>query len=308
MNVSLIIPTYNGESTLRELFAVLHYQTLQPDETLVVDSTSTDKSVDVCTSHGADVTVIPQNSFDHGGTRTMLAQRAVGEFLLFFTQDAIPTTRDAVERLIQPMVDDPAVACTYGRQLPDKNAGFPAAHLRGFNYPPESTVRRYADRDQLGIRTIFTSNSFAAYRRSALEEVGYFKNGLIFGEDTCTVGRLLQAGYAIAYVADATVYHSHDYSLDEEFRRSFDIGVLHISECELFEDFGNAESRGREYVKSGLQELWKRKRYAELADFAARTLIKYAGYKLGRNYAMLPSALVPELSMHKSWWKKVSSR
>ena len=304
MRLSVLIPTCNGAETLRELLAVLHYQSVQPDELLVVVSSSDDGTVELVRNHGAEVTVLPRADFDHGGTRTKMAEQATGDILLFFTQDAIPRTRDAVERLIRPLMDDGNVATSYGRQLPTKHAGFAAEHLRAFNYPPDSITRSYDDRRRFGIRTIFTSNTFAAYRKSALAEVGYFKNGLIFGEDTCTVGRLLQHGYRIAYVGDAAVYHSHDYDHGQEFRRSFDIGVLHATERELFDDFGKAESRGVEYVRSGLKQLKSKKKYTEMVDFLCRAGMKFLGYKLGRNYHRLPSALVPRLSMHSGWWKK----
>ncbi|WP_163336903.1 glycosyltransferase family 2 protein [Desulfopila sp. IMCC35008] len=303
MKISILIPTYNGEETLRELFAVLHYQTVQPDEILVVDSSSTDNSVEICKKHGAEVMIIPQDDFDHGGTRTQLCQKAKGEVVLFLTQDAIPTSRDAIEKLIQPLINDSTIATSYGRQLPDKHAGFPAAHLRGFNYPSKSIIRRYQDREQLGIKTIFTSNSFAAYRKTALAEVDYFKNGLIFGEDTCTVGRLLQRDYGIAYVAEAMVYHSHNYDMGQEFKRSFDIGVLHSLEADLFDDFGKAEKRGIDYVSSGLGMLRKKRQYGEMFDFMSRVVMKYLGYKIGRKHKVLPKSLVMQLSMHRNWWK-----
>ncbi len=300
---SVIIPTYNGEETLRELLAVLYYQTVQPTEILVVDSSSTDGTVALCEAYGAKVTIIPQSAFDHGGTRSDCAIRAAGDIVVFFTQDAVPYRRDAVEKLIVPLIDDAAVAATYGRQIPYKDAGFAARHLRLFNYPPVSATRSYQDRHQLGIRTIFTSNSFAAYKKTALAEVGYFKNGLIFGEDTCTVGRLLQKGYRVAYVAEAIVYHSHEYSFVQEFRRAFDIGVLHTMERDLFADFGRAESRGVEYVKSGCSSLYKDRQYLEIADFLFRVALKFFGYKFGRHAEKLPKKLVPWFSMHRSWWK-----
>lgn len=304
MSISVIIPTYNGEETLRELLAVLHFQTLPCDEILVADSSSSDGTVEVCREHNAHVVTIPQSDFDHGGTRTMLAQKAKGDILVFFTQDAIPTTRDALEKLVRPIARDRGVGASYGRQLPRKNAGFSEAYLRTFNYPEVSVIRDYSDRDRFGIKTIFTSNSFAAYRKSSLQSVGWFKNGLIFGEDTCTVGRLLQSGLKIAYIGDAAVIHSHDYDLNEEFRRSFDIGVLHASEKELFEDFGKAESRGKEFVRSGLHILWQKKQIADMMDFILRIGVKFVGYKVGRNYRKLPSAMVPAMSLNRGWWEK----
>lgn len=304
MRVSVIIPTYNGEETLRELFAVLHFQTITPHEVLVADSSSTDGTVEVCREHGAEVIVIAKDEFDHGGTRTMLAGKAKGDILVYFTQDAVPTTRNALERLIQPLVNAPDIAASYGRQLPRKNAEFSESYLRHFNYPQESVIRDYNDRRRFGIKTIFFSNSFAAYRKSSLEQVGFFKNGLIFGEDTCTVGRLLQRGHKVAYIGDVAVIHSHNYELFEEFRRSFDIGVLHTTEKELFDHYGKAETRGTEFVRTGLQILWQKKRFADMMDFVLRVGVKFIGYKAGRNHKIFPSAIVPGMSLNRAWWKK----
>ena len=82
----------------------------------------------------------------------------------------------------------------------------------------------------IGIKAAFLSNSFAAYRRSALESVGGFPSDTIFGEDTFAAAKMLLNGWKIAYSAEATVYHSHNLTFIEEFRRYFDIGVFHSRE------------------------------------------------------------------------------
>ena len=76
----------------------------------------------------------------------------------------------------------------------------------------------------------FISNSFAAYRVSVLKEVGGFPDDVIFGEDMFVATKMLKAGYKIAYAAGACVYHSHDYSLWQEMKRYFDMGVFHARE------------------------------------------------------------------------------
>jgi rhamnosyltransferase len=304
MAISIIIPTRNGASTLAELLAVLSLQTVQAAEILVVDSCSTDETVDIARQYGAEVSIITTESFDHGGTRTDIARLARGEYLVFFTQDAIPATKDALARLLFPLISQPAAAVCYGRQLPQKDATWAAASLRLFNYPEQSSVRRFADREMHGLKTVFVSNSFAAYRKSALEEVGFFKNGLIFGEDTCTVGRLLEKGYLSIYASEAKVYHSHNYSWQEEFRRSFDIGVLHTAERWLLDTYGKAEGVGMNFVRSQLTTLWHEKQYVHMADILIRSAFKLAGYTSGRWHHRIPAGLIPHLSMHKGWWSR----
>lgn len=300
--LSVVLPTWNGATSLREVLVALSRQTVLFHELLVVDSSSEDETVAIAKEFGAEVLVVPQEDFDHGGTRSLIARKAQGDILIFLTQDAVPVSTDALAKLIEPLLSDETIAVTYGRQLPKPDATVLAAHLRYFNYPPQAVVRSFADRERFGLQTVFASNSFAAYRRTALAEVDYFKAGLIFGEDTCAVGRLLLHGYKVAYVAEAMVFHSHNYTCLQEFRRSFDIGVLHVTERWLLETYGRAEGRGWQYVQSGLSYLVQVKKRALLPSFFWKMILKLLGYKLGRNFQLLPPWLVPVLSMHRSWW------
>ena len=186
--VSVIIPTLNGARWLDDLLTRLREQTLQPDEILVVDSGSTDATLSIAASHGVHLLEIPPGSFDHGGTRSLAVRHVQGELLVFLTQDAIPADREALARLVRPLAEDALIAAAYGRQLANPDATPCAAHLRLFNYPPESAVRSLDDRHRLGFKTIFISNSFAAYRRGPLERVGCFPEKLLFGGTALILG------------------------------------------------------------------------------------------------------------------------
>ncbi len=160
---SVIIPTLNGAEQLEELLASFTIQTVKPREVLVVDSSSSDHTVEVAERYGAKVQVIARDDFDHGGTRTIAARRAQSDYLVFFTQDVIPAHRSVLENLVKPLVNDSAIGISYGRQLPCFDASDTARHLRFFNYPDTSQIRDFADRLHLGLSTVFASNSCAAY-------------------------------------------------------------------------------------------------------------------------------------------------
>ncbi len=306
--ISVIIPTLNGGRRFRELLEQLSRQTVTLYELLVVDSSSTDDTCRIAEEFGATVITIRRDAFDHGATRSMAAKQADGELLLFFTQDAVPVSHDLLQNLIDPLLHDSSVAISYGRQLPNSDASLFAKTLRMFNYPDKSVVRQFSDRARLGLKTAFVSNSCAAYRKSSLRQVNYFAENLIFGEDTCAAGRLLQKGFKIVYVAEASVYHSHNYTLSQEFRRSFDIGVLHRVEHWLPETFGRAEGEGLKYIKFELTMILEQKKFHLLPLFFCRNLVKFIGYKSGNRYGTLPLWLVPHLSMNSNWWRKSVKR
>jgi rhamnosyltransferase len=115
----------------------------------------------------------------------------------------------------------------------------------------------------------------------------------------------LLRGGRIAYVAEATAFHSHDYPLIQEFKRYFDIGVLHAREGWLLEEFGKPEGEGGRFVRSELGYLWHKAPWLIPSAFL-RTLLKYAGYRLGRAEKRLPTWLKSHLSMHHRFWAAVS--
>ncbi|WP_051305241.1 glycosyltransferase family 2 protein [Desulfogranum mediterraneum] len=302
-SVSVIIPTYFAEAWLESLLKMLMLQTIPLAEILVVDSGSTDRTREILQRYPTTLVEIEAADFDHGGTRTMAASRASGSILVFLTQDAIPADEEALERLLGPLLAEPSLGASYGRQLANVDASPFSEHLRLFNYPEESWVRSWEDRAVHGFKTIFISNSFAAYRKSRLAEVDYFPDNILFGEDTCTVAALLQRGYLVGYVGDARVYHSHNYTLVQEFKRYFDIGALHSLQPELLAHFGQPTGAGKRFVRSEMVFLLNQGRYGLIPFSLLRNGLKYIAYFLGRRQALLPRSLARFFSMHHRWWK-----
>jgi cellulose synthase/poly-beta-1,6-N-acetylglucosamine synthase-like glycosyltransferase len=298
--ISIIIPTYNAVPYLAILLEALEQQILTDAEVVVIDSSSLDNTVEIARSHGVRTLSIPKHEFDHGLTRTMGAQQAQGEILVYLTQDALPIGRNALVKLIEPFGDDRQVGVTFGRQLSRADATPFGQHLRLFNYPAISYRRSLSDCAGHGIRAAFCSNSFAAYRKSALEEVGWFKGGLLMGEDMHACATMLLKGYKVAYAADATVLHSHNYAIAQEFKRYFDMGVFLQKERWILDTFGKAEGEGLRFVRSELAYLWDQGLYHLIPASIARAGAKWLGYRLGHMYTSLPRSLMKRLSMHST--------
>lgn len=125
---------------------------------------------------------------------------------------------------------------------------------------------------------------------------------MISSEDMLVAARVLQAGKAVAYVAEACVVHSHAYTLAQELRRYFDIGVLHADHAWLLRDFGAPEGEGMRFVLSEWRFLWRRAPW-RLPAAGLRTLGKWFGYRLGRAHRRLPPAWCRSLSMHRAHWQ-----
>ena len=301
-DLSIIIPTFNAATYLPELLKRLNKQSVS-FELIIVDSSSSDDSVEIAKAYAQQVIVISQSDFDHGGTRTKVSKVAKGKVLLFMTQDALPFNNLAIERLVKPF-EDSSVAVSYGQQVAYEHSGPFGTFLRTFNYPETSNSRVYANKANFGLRAAFVSNSFCAYKKSYLEEVGYFEEKLILSEDMFAAANLLRQGYKVCYTADAKVYHSHDYTVAQEFRRYFDIGVFHGCKPELQKEFGSAAGEGKRFVKEELQYLINTNNLHLIPLSFIRNGAKLMAYKLGKQYKKVPASIRPYLSMHKTWWSK----
>ena len=303
MKIHVYIPAWNGGSRFREVLAALQQQTYPVAQYILIDSGSHDGTPERATAAGFRVIPIDQKDFDHGGTRQLgINAYPDADLYLFLTQDAVPASPDTIAAIVRAF-DNPSVGMAYGRQLPHRGATVPETHARLFNYPAVPQIRSLADAPVYGIKTISCSNSFAAYRRSAFEQAGGFVSNTIMGEDVIMAGKMLLSGWHMAYTADACVYHSHNYTLREEFERYFDIGVFHRANPWIFISFGKADREGLRYVRSELNYVGKHQPLL-LPKTVLSFMAKWLGYKAGLSYKKLPHRWRKALSMYKGYWEK----
>lgn len=302
LNVAVIVPTLNAGPSWNEWISALLATGVNAKDVYVVDSGSTDDTVLLATKAGFNVKQITPDLFNHGGTRQKAVTTLTGyNLVILITQDAILSAPDSLHNLIFPF-NDKQVAAVCGRQLPRKSAILIEAHARLYNYAPESFVRSINDVDKFGLKTAFISNSFAAYRVAALNEVGGFPEDVIFGEDMYVAARLLKAGYKIAYAADACVYHSHGYTVVQEFKRYFDMGTFHANEPWIRDEFGGAEGEGVKFVISEIKYLM-RSAFWQIPEALFRTLLRYTGFRLGLLEKRLPLKVKRLFTMNKGYFE-----
>ena len=255
--IGILIPTYQGVKHLKSCLLPLLQSSLNP-RILVIDSSSKDGTAQLVRSLGVELVIIPKKEFNHGATREWGRKMLATDIVVMITQDAYPTCSNMLNKLLAPLLHHQA-SVSYARQIPHKNAGLLAAFARKFNYPSTSHIRNINDSKHFGVYTFFCSNSCAAYLNQALDEVGGFPS-LPFGEDTAVVAKLLHQNHSIAYVSEAVVYHSHDYSLMQEFYRHIEIGSFREKIKHLIALGGNDRKRGSAYTKALFKELLRKRK------------------------------------------------
>lgn len=298
LSIGVVIPTYQAAKHLPKCLPPLLNSSLKP-RILIIDSSSTDETVEIARAMGAETLVIPQKEFNHGLTREKGRKFLNTSIIVMMTQDAYAASSNMLEQLVFPLLEGKA-SIAYGRQLPHREAQFFGTFSREFNYPPTSHVRSIDDISTYGVYTFFCSNSCAAYLNSALDEINGFPS-VLFGEDTVVTAQLLQQKHRIAYVAEAEVYHSHDYGLKDEFCRHFDMGFSRERYRELLNVAGGDNRRGKEYVQTLLKKLWKTA--PGLIPYALlQTLVKWGGYRMGQGSTHAPIAWKRLLSSQTLYW------
>ena len=301
--VSVIIPIYNAAPYLKLLLESLSRQTME-HELVIIDSGSTDGSLEILKDFGVRYHSIEKSAFNHGGTRNMGVSLASCEDIIMLTQDAYPVDDNVIATLVNSLYNGTDIGMAYGRQIAYPDADVMSTYARLSNYPAISTVKSKADIPKLGIRTCHCSNSFAAYKKSMLKAVSGFPTDTILGEDVVVAARLIQSGFSLVYCAEARVVHSHNYTVGEEFRRYFDIGAFHKQQKTLLKDFHRAESQGAEYVVNEWKYLIQNGYASLIPAQLLRTILKYLGYRFGRTHDYLSDTMKERMSMHPLFWRQ----
>lgn len=237
-DVSIVVPTRNGASTLPALFdALASQQDSAARELIIVDSGSTDGTLDLARAAAAHVIEIAPRRFNHGTARNVGIGRAAGRFVVLTVQDARPLTRDWLTHLLAPLRQDVAVAGTFARQVTRPEASAIAraqlSHWVASQTTPRvvtlapDTFAQLSPADRLA-RCAF-DNVCSAIRR-AVWEIAPFQPTPI-AEDLEWSRNVLLSGHAIAYAPDAVVEHSHDRGARYELARTW---VLHQQLLRLF--------------------------------------------------------------------------
>lgn len=280
--ISVIIPTKNGSRTLDLLLAKVSSQRdVGEMETLIIDSGSSDTTVDIARKYGAKVIEIPASSFHHGRTRNLAAEKSVGDVLVFLNQDAIPSNDLWLKALVAPFSTFDNVAATYGRQLPFEDCN-PTNKFRVYwNYGNDRVIKNTNTKLSHGHRLYFFSTANCAVVRRIWQQFPFPEDLEIF-EDTSFAKRVIDTGYSIVYEPTACVVHSHSFTIPEIFRRYERMGYV-----QMYNDFlpklGESHfQEGLTYLLQGLRFMVRNRKLFSIFYFIIHITSGYVGLRLGR--------------------------
>jgi len=279
--ISVLIPVKNGGADLVLCLEAIGAQEVEDDvEVVVVDSGSTDGSVERARELGATVHEIPPAEFVHGATRNLAASRSRGDILVFTTQDAVPADVHWLARLTEALATDCAVGA-YGRQLPHESATPPEQFFLDFMYGPAPRTQRISGIEELTFEQTLFSNVNSAIPR-AVWETSPFRDDVTMSEDQEWSRRMLLAGHTIVYEPSAAVRHSHAYTLRGAFNRFYDSGASADRSYVAGDESRAAIRRAlKRYATGELRWLWTTGQRRWIPYAVVYELAKLAGLQLG---------------------------
>ena len=306
--VDVIIPTYKPGPELSMLIDELEKQAYRPGKIIIVNTEKhflverKDAMDTIAKYDNIIVHHITKKEFDHGETRNLGVSMSDADLFLMITQDAVPRDLSLISNLVQA-VEDPQVAAAYARQYPKSDCNLAERYSRKFNYPTVAMRKTIKDLPKLGIKTFFCSNVCAMYRRDVFDKVGGFLHKAIFNEDMVYAGNAMYQGYAICYVPEAGVIHSHNYSCAQQFHRNFDLGVSQTDHPEIFSGI-KSETEGKRMVRDTIRHFQHIGKFYLVPHYVVMCGFRFVGYRMGRRYKRLPKGLVRACSMNKGYWDK----
>jgi cellulose synthase/poly-beta-1,6-N-acetylglucosamine synthase-like glycosyltransferase len=213
---SVIVPVYNGQSTLGACLQALAAQTADPNsyEVIVVDDGSTDGSAEVAARHGA--MVIRQEHRGAAAARNRGAQQAQGPVLLFTDADCEPWP-NWIEQMMAPFAD-PEVVGVKGVYRTRQRS--PVARFTQAEYEEKYDVLARSNRID------FIDTYSAAYRRQVFLETRGFDTSFpaTTMEDQELSYRLAKRGHKLVFAPAACVYHQHPATMWHYARRKAKLG------------------------------------------------------------------------------------
>ena len=243
-------------------------------EIILVDSGSTDRTLEIAEAHGCRIVHIKKSDFTFGRSLNYGCEAATGDFLVFISAHCIPKHEYWLTNLVRPLQDG-VCDYAYGRQFGHDVTRF-SEHQVFAQYYPET--------DKMPQEGFFVNNANSALRREVWEKHRF--DEAVTGLEDMVLGKAIRKeGGAIAYIADAPVYHIHEETLSQTRRRYYRealtlrgimpevqlhfIDFLRYFAAGVFHDFAEAV---------GARKFW-----SVAPEILAFRLMQYWGAYLGHN-------------------------
>lgn len=266
--VSVIMRSKNSAWVIDQALKALFSQHYRDFELFVVDSGSTDNTLEMVKAYPCQLRCIEAKSYYPGAVLNEAIEQTPGELVVFVNSDAVLLSPHSLTRLVAAF-DDPAVMAAFGRQLyrPEADGWVKRDYVASF--PEEGEAPPWMK----------MSLPFAAMRRCAWDQLKFYTDAW-GSEDTDWGNKARENGWKVAYVPDAILMHSHNYTLKQLYGRRFIEGE---ADAFIYHDHDSVPKMVKRVISSTLRDGWHHLRAADIGGLLAivprRSVYQWAYYK-----------------------------
>jgi rhamnosyltransferase len=208
-DVSIIIRTLNEERYLPELLRSIERQrSVFSRETILIDSGSTDNTLEIASQYRCRILHINRQDFSFGRSLNRACEAAHGTYCVFISGHCIPCHHNWLEKLVQPLARN-IVQYSYGRQLGGQQTYWSEAQIFSKYFPEQSALPQ---------KGIYCNNANSAILAATWNRYR-FDEALTGLEDMHLAKRLVADHGHVGYISDASVYHLHHENWGQVRRR-----------------------------------------------------------------------------------------
>lgn len=202
---SIIIRTYNEEKWINEVLKSIFNQSYKNFEVIIVDSQSTDKTLDICSNYECKVVTINKSDFNYSYASNVGAQHATGDIICYLSGHSVVANTNYLE-IANKIFKDEKVGGAYGEVIALPDGSIIEKLFNNLGYRKNKDKGNVYEND---IRPGILSCSNAMIKRSIWEEHKFKEELGHGGEDVEMAYRIIKDGYYIVKSPDLLVMHSH---------------------------------------------------------------------------------------------------
>ncbi len=279
MNIEIICPLYNAEKYLENLDKSLKKQkNVEIAKISYILTESNDNTEQILKELSAQYSIVKKEDFSHSLSRENIAMKSNADILVFITQDIEIVNDDWLEKLTKPIIEKEAEA-TFSRQISKYNNI--EKYTREKNYPENSYIVEKKSLQTIGMRAFFFSDAASAIKTTIFKDLkGYDAKNLPTNEDQYIAYKLIINDYKIKYCADSVVYHSHNFTLKQLYKRYYDTGIF-FKQNSYLDKYGTNKTGGG-LAKYILRRAIQEKNIKAILEFLPNMAVRFLGMNIGK--------------------------
>jgi len=228
MDASIVIRTKNESQFIGDTLRRVKEQEFRGSyEIIIIDSGSTDSTLDITKKYNVKVLKISERKFTYGRSLNIGASHAKGEFVVNLSAHALPCDNQWLANLTSGF-NGHNIAGVYGKQLSIGRVN-PFEALRNELFFGDKKLT-FSLNDKKMLKHIHFSNGNSAIRKDIWQRFK-FNEEVPYAEDVWWQREVIRAGFSVTYAPDASVYHTHSINISNTYRNSkdcaFTLALMH---------------------------------------------------------------------------------